>query len=98
MPELDHRFAAHPQHEQFALAREVGRHGDQLFDVLLGEHVGAGGDVADERHVTDGSALHHDAGVGVPAHLDGTRLGRVAPEVPEAGEGVEVASARSTVT
>ena len=88
--ELDHRVAAHPQHEQLALAGEVGRHGDQLFDVLLGEHVGAGGDVADERDVADGPAFHHDAGVGVPADLDGTRLGRVAPKVAEAGERVEV--------
>ena len=54
MPSVDHRVAAHPQHEQLALAGEVGRHREQLLDVLLGEHVGAGGDVADERDVADG--------------------------------------------
>ena len=46
---VDHRVAADPQHEQLAVAGEVGRQRQHLLDVLLGEHVGAGGDVADER-------------------------------------------------
>ena len=48
---VDHRVAPDPQHEQVALAGEVGGEGEDLLDVLLGEHVGAGGDVADEGHV-----------------------------------------------
>ena len=53
---LDHRLAADPQHEELAVAGEVDRYGEQLLDVLLGEHVGAGGDVADERDVADRAA------------------------------------------
>ena len=48
---------AHPQHEQVAVAGEVGGQREDLLDVLLGQHVGAGGDVADQRDVADGSAL-----------------------------------------
>ena len=53
-PDVDHRFASHSQHEQLAVAGEVGRHRDDLFDVLGGEHIGAGGDIADERDMADG--------------------------------------------
>ncbi len=49
--DLDHRVAADPQHEQVAVAGEVFGEREQLLDVLLGQHVGAGRDVADERHV-----------------------------------------------
>ena len=66
-------------------------HRQQLLDVLLGEHVGAGGDVADERHVAHRPPLHHGARSWVPADLDGPRLGRVAAEVAEALQRVEVA-------
>ena len=65
--------------------------GIELLDVLLGQHVGAGGDVADERHVADRSALHDRPGVGVPAHLDGPRLGGVAAQVAEALQRAQVA-------
>ena len=54
---LDHRVAPDAQHEQVALAREVGRDGQHLLDVLLGQDVGAGGDVADQRHVPHRPAL-----------------------------------------
>ena len=76
MPSFDHRVAADAEHEEFAVTGEVDRDGQQFFDVLLGQHVGAGGDVADERDVADGSLLHHGAAVGVVAHLDRPRLGR----------------------
>ena len=75
---LDHRVAPHPQHEEVALAGEVGREGQGLLDVLLGQHVGAGGDVAHEGHVADRPALDGGAGGGVEAHLDGPGLGGVA--------------------
>ena len=88
---VDHRVAADPEHEQIAVAGEVDRHREQLFDVLLRQHVGAGGDVADERDVADGPALDHGAGVGIPADLDRPWLGRVAAEVAEPAERVEVA-------
>ena len=55
---VDHRVAPDPQHEQLAVAGEVGGQRHDLFDVLLGEHVDAGGDVADERHVAHRAALH----------------------------------------
>ena len=54
---LDHGVAAHAQHEEHAVAGEVFRDGERLLDVLRREHAGAGGDVADERHVADGAAL-----------------------------------------
>ena len=80
---VDHRVAPDPEHEQVALAREVGRDGQDLLDVLLGEHVGAGSDVADERHVADRAALGLRARLRVEPDLDGTGLGGVAPEVAE---------------
>ena len=58
---LDHRVAPDPQHEQVALAREVGREGERLLDVLLGQHVGAGGDVAHQGHVAHGAPLDRGA-------------------------------------
>ncbi len=80
---LDHGVAAHPEHEQVAVAHEVGGQRHDLLDVLLGEHVGAGGDVAHERHVAHRPALGHRIGGGVVADLDGPGLDRVATEVAE---------------
>jgi hypothetical protein len=51
--ELDHRVAADAQHEEFTIAGEVDGYGQQLLDVLLGEHVGTCGHVAHEGHVTN---------------------------------------------
>ena len=62
---------------------------DEFLDVLLGQHAGAGGDVTDERHVADRSAVGGGAGVGVEPDLDGAGLGGVTAEVAhllEAGE------------
>ena len=58
---VDHRVAPHPEHEQLAVAGEVLGEGQQLLDVLLGQHVGPGGDVADEGHVAGGPALDRGA-------------------------------------
>src|SRR5438270_729939 len=60
-PGLDHRVAPNPEHEQLALAGEVGRQRVRLLDVLLRENVGTCGDVADERHVPGGAALDDTA-------------------------------------
>ena len=79
-PEIDHRLATDPQHEQLAVAGEVLRERQDLLDVLLRQHVGAGGDVADERDVTHRPAHHRDAAVGIPADLDGPWLGGVAAD------------------
>ena len=76
-PELDHRVAAHPQHEQVTLAGEVARDREQLFDVFLRQHVGAGGNVAHEWDVTNRATLHDDPRVRVPSDLDRARLGGV---------------------
>ena len=54
---LDHRVAAHAQHEEVAVAGEVFGDGQRLLDVLGREHAGAGGDVADEGDVAHGPAL-----------------------------------------
>ena len=51
---VDHGVAADPHHEELAVAGEVFGDGEGLLDVLLREHAGAGGDVADERHVAHG--------------------------------------------
>ena len=80
---LDHRLAPDPEHEEVALAAEVGGDGKDLLDVLLGQHVGAGGDVADEGDVAERAAIAGRAGVGVVADLEGAGLDRVAPEVAE---------------
>ena len=88
---VDHRVAAHAEHEELALAGEVGGDREQLLDVLLGEHVGAGGDVADQRDVADRPPLHRRAGVRVPAHLDRPRLRRVPAQEAEALQRVQVA-------
>ena len=88
---LDHRVAADPQHEQLAVAGEVGGEGQELLDVLLGEDVGAGGDVADQRDVAHRSALVGGARCWVVPHLDGTRLGGVSSQVAEPLERVQVA-------
>jgi hypothetical protein len=53
---------------------------EQLLDVLLGEHVGAGGDVADEGDVAHGAALDRRTRRRVVAHLDRSRLGRIAAQ------------------
>ena len=37
-----------PEHEELAVAGEVLGEGQQLLDILLGQHVGPGGHVADE--------------------------------------------------
>ena len=75
---LDHRVAAHPEHEQVAFAGEVERHREQFFDVLLSQHVGAGGDVADQGNVAHRAAFHDDAEFGsqhtsIARGLDGSR-------------------------
>jgi len=49
--DLDHRVATDTQHEQVAVAGEVFRQREQLLDVLLREHVGAGGHIAHQGHV-----------------------------------------------
>ena len=67
---VDHGVAAHPQHEELAVAGEVFRDGQRLLDVLLREHAGAGGDVAHEGHVAHGPPLDGGARLGVVAHLD----------------------------
>ena len=69
---VDHRLAPDPQHEQLAVAGEIGRERDDLLDVLLREHAGAGRDVADERDVADRATVGGGAAVGVVADLDGT--------------------------
>ena len=79
--DLDHRVAADPQHEQLAGAGEVLGQREQLFDVLLRQHVGAGSDVADERHVAHRAPLDGDARRRVEPHLERTRLGGVAAQV-----------------
>ena len=89
-PEFDHRFAANAQHEQLTVTCEVGRNWQQFFDVLLGQDISAGCNVADERDVAARAPLHDDAAVGVVANFDGTRFGGVAAEVAEALKRVEV--------
>jgi hypothetical protein len=79
-PGVDHRVAAHADHEELAVAGEVRRERQQLLHVLLREHVGASGDVAHERDVTRGPALDGRARVGVVAHLERPRLGGVAAQ------------------
>src|SRR3954452_19396795 len=54
---VDHRVAPYAEHEQVAVASEVGGQRQQLLDVLLREDVGSGGDVAHERDVAGGAAL-----------------------------------------
>jgi hypothetical protein len=56
----------------------------------VGQDVGAGGDVADERHVAHRSALDGGARVRVVAHLDGPGLRGVAPQEAEALEAGQV--------
>ena len=80
---VDHRLASDPEHEQIAVAGEVGGQRQDLLDVLLRQHVGAGGHVAHERDVAGGPALERRARVRVVAHLDGAGLGRVATEEAE---------------
>ena len=77
---VDHRVAPDPQHEQVAVAGEVGRDRERLLDVLLGQHVGAGGDVAHERDVADRPPLDRRARQRVEADLDGPGLRGVAAE------------------
>ena len=87
---VDHRLAAHPEHEQLAVAGEVRRERDHLLDLLLGEHAHAGGDVADERHVAGRTPLRRGAARGVGRDLDGTGLGGIPAEVAEALQRVQV--------
>ena len=78
--DVDHRIATNPQHEQIAGAGEVFRQREQLLDVLLRQHVGTGGDIADQRDVTNRAALDGDTRRRVEADLDGARLGWVTLE------------------
>ena len=78
---VDHRLAPHPEHEQVAVAAEVGGDGDHLFDVLRREHAGTGGHVADERHVAHGPAVDVGAGARFERDLDRAGLARVAAQV-----------------
>ena len=73
------------------VAGEVVREREQLLDVLLGQHVGAGGDVADERDVAHRPALDRGARGRVEADLDGPRLGGVAAQEAQALQRGEVA-------
>ena len=73
-----------------AVPDEVFGQRPQFLDVLLGEHVGTGGHLADQRHVADGPALGGGARCRVVAHLDRSRLGRVAAQIAEALEGAEM--------
>ena len=82
---VDHRVPTDPQHEQVAVPGEVGGQGVDLFDVLLGQHIGAGGDVADQGDVTHRTPLvTARTGVRVVADLDGAGLGRVPVQVAPA--------------
>ncbi len=65
---------------------EVLGHGEELLDVLAGEHAGAGGHVAEKGHVPDRARRHGGPGGGVEAHLHGPGLGRVATQIPLALE------------
>src|SRR3546814_7287544 len=73
-----------------ALAGEVGGQGEGLLDVLLGQHVGAGGHVAHEGHVAYGTPVDRRTGGGVEAHFDGAGLGVVAAQEAKLLEGAEV--------
>ena len=64
--------------------------GQRLLDVLGREHAGAGGDVADERHVAHGPPVDGGARAGVEADLDGAGLGGVAAQVALVLQGGEV--------
>jgi len=72
------------------VAGEVFRQREQLLDVLLREHVGAGGHIAHQGHVPHRAALDRGARRRIEADLDGTRLRRIALEVAEALERGEV--------
>ena len=45
---VDHRVAPNLEHEQLPVSGEVLRQGQELLDVLLGQHVGARGHLADQ--------------------------------------------------
>ena len=77
-------IAPDPEHEDRAVAGEVGGEGKELLDVLLGQHVGAGGHVAHQGDMAGGPQLARRGCAGVGPDLDGPRLGRVAAEVTEA--------------
>src|SRR3546814_1201555 len=79
-----------------ALAGEVGGQGEGLLDVLLGQHVGAGGHVAHEGHVAYGTPVDRRTGGGVEAHFDGAGLGVVAAQEAKLLEGAEVRSEEHT--
>ena len=76
--------------KSWPVAGEVLGQRQQLLDVFLGQHVGAGGDLADERHVAGGPAVDGDPRVGVVANLDGAGLGRVPPQIPLTLQGGQV--------
>ena len=87
---VDHRVAADPQHEQVALAGELGREGERLLDVLVGQHAGARCHVADQRHVADRPPFDGGAGRRVEADLHGPRLAGVAADEAPVLEGGQV--------
>jgi hypothetical protein len=89
-PGVDHGVAPDPQHEQGALAGEVGGHGTSSSTFSLARTSVPAGDVADERDVADRPPLGGHARRGVVADLDGSRLGRVAPEEAPLLQGGEV--------
>ena len=62
----------------------------RLLDVLGREHAGAGGDVAHERHVADGTALDAWPEPELVVELDGPGLGGVAAQEALVLEGREV--------
>jgi hypothetical protein len=89
--DVDHRVTLHLEHEDVAVANEVGRHRVDLLDVLLSEDRCTGGDATQQRNGPGGAALGGEAGLGVEQDLDRTRLGRIDPEVALALEGLHVA-------
>ena len=74
--DLDHRVAADTEHEEFAAdAGEVLRQGEQLLDVLLRQHVGAGG--GEQESVTlVPSAVRREQQIRLDAILFGTEFAK----------------------
>ena len=87
---IDHRLAAHAQHEQLAVAGEILGHGHELLDLLDREHAGARRDVADERDVTNRAPLGRRTGARLERDLDRPGLARVAVEIALVLEGGEM--------
>jgi len=87
---VNHGLATDAEHEELSLAGEVRGQRDEILDVLLGQHTGAGGNVTDEGHVAGRAALHGNLRVGVEADLDGAGLRGVPTQVSHLLEGGQV--------